>query len=178
MLVNRLTSLLVNPTVWFFGNLVFFVGMCLYLTSLGQKSSPLLSKGPCLVGNVIVDPTAKIGPNCVIGELKCCCGPFTSTSNARAKRDNRTWGGDRRGSLHQTQHSAERRQDQAAFLDGLLYHRLEVSCRKPCEPTASWQCSFAVALWVSGWGWRMSACLGRMSPSRMRCYLIIYENSF
>ena len=110
--------------------------MCLYLTSLGQKSSPLLSKGPCLVGNVIVDPTAKIGPNCVIGELKCCCGPFTSTSNARAKRDNRTWGGDRRGSLHQTQHSAERRQDQAAFLDGLLYHRLEGSCRKPCEPVS------------------------------------------
>jgi len=45
----------------------FLTGMCLYLTSLGQKSSPLLSKGPCLVGNVIVDPTAKIGPNCVIG---------------------------------------------------------------------------------------------------------------
>ena len=44
------------------------LGMCLYLTSLGQKNSPLLSKGPCLVGNVIVDPTAKIGPNCVIGD--------------------------------------------------------------------------------------------------------------
>ena len=44
------------------------LGMCLYLTSLGLKNSPLLSKGPCLVGNVIVDPTAKIGPNCVIGE--------------------------------------------------------------------------------------------------------------
>ena len=49
-----------------------FLGMCLYLTSLGQKSSPLLSKGPCLVGNVIVDPTAKIGPNCVIGEFEDC----------------------------------------------------------------------------------------------------------
>ena len=44
------------------------LGMCLYLTSLGLKNSPLLSKGPCLVGNVIVDPTAKIGPNCVIGD--------------------------------------------------------------------------------------------------------------
>merc|ERR1711972_77223 len=31
----------------------FLTGMCLYLTSLGQKNSPLLSKGPCLVGNVI-----------------------------------------------------------------------------------------------------------------------------
>jgi len=45
----------------------FLTGMCLYLTSLGQKNSNLLSTGPCLVGNVIVDPTAKIGENCRIG---------------------------------------------------------------------------------------------------------------
>lgn len=45
----------------------FLTGMCLYLTSLGQKNSSLLSKGPCLVGNVIVDPTARVGNNCVIG---------------------------------------------------------------------------------------------------------------
>jgi mannose-1-phosphate guanylyltransferase len=45
----------------------FLTGMCLYLNSLGQKSSSLLTSGPCLVGNVIVDPTAKIGANCRIG---------------------------------------------------------------------------------------------------------------
>jgi len=45
----------------------FLTGMCMYLTSLGQKNSNLLSSGPCLVGNVIVDPSAKIGENCRIG---------------------------------------------------------------------------------------------------------------
>ena len=45
----------------------FLKGMCLYLTSLGQQNSGLLSQGPSLVGNVIVDPTATIGKNCSIG---------------------------------------------------------------------------------------------------------------
>jgi len=45
----------------------FLTGMCLYLNSLGQKNHSLLTKGPCLRGNVIVDPTARIGQNCVIG---------------------------------------------------------------------------------------------------------------
>ena len=42
----------------------FLTGMCLYLGSLKQKGSALLATGPCIVGNVIVDPTAKIGDNC------------------------------------------------------------------------------------------------------------------
>lgn len=45
----------------------FLTGMCLYLDSLRDKQSPDLAKGPCLVGNVIVDPSAKIGANCRIG---------------------------------------------------------------------------------------------------------------
>lgn len=46
----------------------FLTGMCLYLGSLRQKGSSQLSKNnPCIVGNVIVDPTAKIGKNCRIG---------------------------------------------------------------------------------------------------------------
>jgi len=45
----------------------FLTGMCLYLTSLAGKQSDMLTTGPSIVGNVIVDPTAKIGENCRIG---------------------------------------------------------------------------------------------------------------
>jgi len=45
----------------------FLTGQCLYLASLGQKGSSLLAKGTGIVGHCIVDPTAKIGSNCVIG---------------------------------------------------------------------------------------------------------------
>lgn len=49
----------------------FLTGMCLYLNFLREKSksdqTELLAKGPCIVGDVIVDPTAKIGSNCRIG---------------------------------------------------------------------------------------------------------------
>lgn len=45
----------------------FLTGMCLYLTSLAGKQSDMLTTGPCIVGNVILDPTAKIGENCRIG---------------------------------------------------------------------------------------------------------------
>ena len=39
----------------------------MYLDSLRQKKSSELATGPCIVGNVIVDPTAKIGENCRVG---------------------------------------------------------------------------------------------------------------
>jgi len=45
----------------------FLTGMCMYLDSLRQKKSSELATGPSIVGNVIVDPTAKIGDNCRIG---------------------------------------------------------------------------------------------------------------
>lgn len=45
----------------------FLTGMCLYLTSLRQKQSSKLYTGSGVVGNVIVDPTAKIGNGCRIG---------------------------------------------------------------------------------------------------------------
>ncbi|XP_039951513.1 mannose-1-phosphate guanyltransferase beta [Bactrocera tryoni] len=45
----------------------FLTGMCLYLTSLRQKQSCKLYTGPGVVGNVLVDPTAKIGEGCRIG---------------------------------------------------------------------------------------------------------------
>ncbi|XP_017483600.1 PREDICTED: mannose-1-phosphate guanyltransferase beta [Rhagoletis zephyria] len=45
----------------------FLTGMCLYLTSLRQKQSMQLYTGPGVVGNVLVDPTAKIGEGCRIG---------------------------------------------------------------------------------------------------------------
>ena len=44
------------------------LGMCLYLNSLRQhKSSALYETANGVVGNVLVDPTAKIGVNCRIG---------------------------------------------------------------------------------------------------------------
>ncbi|VDI72079.1 mannose-1-phosphate guanylyltransferase [Mytilus galloprovincialis] len=45
----------------------FLTGMCMYLTSLRQKSPEKLYTGEGVVGNVLVDPSAKIGHNCRIG---------------------------------------------------------------------------------------------------------------
>ncbi|XP_025107194.1 mannose-1-phosphate guanyltransferase beta-A-like [Pomacea canaliculata] len=45
----------------------FLTGMCLFLTSLRQKQPEQLYTGPGVVGNVLIDPTAKIGKNCRIG---------------------------------------------------------------------------------------------------------------
>lgn len=41
--------------------------MCLYLKSLNQNHPEKLHKGPGMVGNVLIDPTAKIGADCQIG---------------------------------------------------------------------------------------------------------------
>jgi mannose-1-phosphate guanylyltransferase len=46
----------------------FLTGMCLYLASLRQKSpSQLLQGDQGVIGNVLIDPTAKIGKDCQIG---------------------------------------------------------------------------------------------------------------
>ncbi|XP_076067765.1 LOW QUALITY PROTEIN: mannose-1-phosphate guanylyltransferase catalytic subunit beta-like [Oratosquilla oratoria] len=45
----------------------FLTGMCLYLNSVKLNNSSKLCKAPGVVGNVLVDPTAKIGKNCRIG---------------------------------------------------------------------------------------------------------------
>ncbi|CAL4061690.1 unnamed protein product [Meganyctiphanes norvegica] len=45
----------------------FLTGMCLYLNACKLKNSFKLSKGPGIVGAVLVDPSAKIGKNCRIG---------------------------------------------------------------------------------------------------------------
>ncbi|KAK2151326.1 hypothetical protein LSH36_367g04053 [Paralvinella palmiformis] len=45
----------------------FLTGMCMYLTNLHEKSPESLYQGPGVVGNVLVDPTAKIGNSCRIG---------------------------------------------------------------------------------------------------------------
>lgn len=45
----------------------FLTGMCLYLTSVRQKAPERLHSGVCVVGNVLVDPSAKIGEGCRIG---------------------------------------------------------------------------------------------------------------
>ncbi|KAJ8949502.1 hypothetical protein NQ314_008195 [Rhamnusium bicolor] len=45
----------------------FLTGMCLYLQHLRTTNSNKLFKAPGIVGNVLTDPTAKIGSNCQIG---------------------------------------------------------------------------------------------------------------
>ncbi|XP_038069061.1 mannose-1-phosphate guanyltransferase beta-A-like [Patiria miniata] len=45
----------------------FLTGMGMYLNSLKQKNSNTLHSGEGIVGNVLVDPSAKIGANCRIG---------------------------------------------------------------------------------------------------------------
>ncbi|KAK6175474.1 hypothetical protein SNE40_013933 [Patella caerulea] len=46
----------------------FLTGMCLYLNSLKQKNPSLLHEaGSGIVGNVLIDSSAKIGSNCRIG---------------------------------------------------------------------------------------------------------------
>ncbi|XP_067928133.1 mannose-1-phosphate guanyltransferase beta-A-like [Watersipora subatra] len=45
----------------------FLTGMCMFLNSLRSKSPHLLHSGPGIEGNVLVDPSAKIGPDCRIG---------------------------------------------------------------------------------------------------------------
>lgn len=45
----------------------FLTGMGMYLNSLRQKSPEKLYDGPGVVGNVLIDPTAKIGKDCRIG---------------------------------------------------------------------------------------------------------------
>lgn len=45
----------------------FLTGMCLYLSSLRQRRPHLLHEGEGIVGNVLIDPSAKIGKGCRIG---------------------------------------------------------------------------------------------------------------
>ncbi|CAH0389030.1 unnamed protein product [Bemisia tabaci] len=45
----------------------FLTGMCLYLSSLRHRQPNLLGSGDSIVGNVLIDPTAKIGEGCRIG---------------------------------------------------------------------------------------------------------------
>lgn len=45
----------------------FLKGMCMYLSSLRQKSPEKLYTGPGVVGNVLIDPTARIGKDCQVG---------------------------------------------------------------------------------------------------------------
>ena len=146
--------------------------MCLYLTSLGQKNSPLLSKGPWLIGNVIVDPTAKIGPNCVIGDEAFECTNILDNILPRSKCYNWTRRCDWRRGLYQAQHSVERSQNQATLMDGLLYHRMEVIT---VEMVALFTFCPLVVRWVSGSEWRMCVCLEKTSQSKMR-WGVFYGN--
>ncbi|MGH0156087.1 UNVERIFIED_CONTAM: hypothetical protein FKN15_074753 [Acipenser sinensis] len=45
----------------------FLTGMCMYLQCERQQSPERLRTGPGFLGNVLVDPTARIGQNCTLG---------------------------------------------------------------------------------------------------------------
>ena len=45
----------------------YLTGMCLYLNSVKNKNPESLHTGPGIVGNVLIDPSVKIGKNCKIG---------------------------------------------------------------------------------------------------------------
>jgi mannose-1-phosphate guanylyltransferase len=45
----------------------YLIGLGMYLKSLGEKKPELLMKNESIRGSVLVDPTAKIGKNCIIG---------------------------------------------------------------------------------------------------------------
>lgn len=45
----------------------FLTGMCLYLASMAQREPTSLHRGACIVGNVLIDPSAIIGADCRIG---------------------------------------------------------------------------------------------------------------
>lgn len=45
----------------------YLTGMCLYLNSLKNKSPELLHKSSDIIGNVLIDPSVRIGKNCKIG---------------------------------------------------------------------------------------------------------------
>lgn len=45
----------------------YLTGMCLYLNSVRNKQPEMLHQGEGVVGNVLIDPSVKIGKNCKIG---------------------------------------------------------------------------------------------------------------
>lgn len=45
----------------------YLTGMCLYLDSLRKKKPEKLFQDSCVVGNVLIDPSAKVGKDCRIG---------------------------------------------------------------------------------------------------------------
>lgn len=45
----------------------YLIGLGLYLSSLAEKNPQELARNSSMKGNVLIDPTAKIGKNCLIG---------------------------------------------------------------------------------------------------------------
>ncbi|KAG0413245.1 hypothetical protein HPB47_009608 [Ixodes persulcatus] len=92
----------------------FLTGMCLYLQSLRTKQPErLLPQGPGVVGNVLLDPSAKIGKDCRIG-------PNVVNWPRR---------GDRGWRLHQALHPAQRCHGPVPLLARLVHHRLALHRR-------------------------------------------------
>jgi mannose-1-phosphate guanylyltransferase len=49
----------------------YLTGTGLYLTSVLKKDPKSLTTGPGFIGNVLVHPSARIGPDCKIGPNVC-----------------------------------------------------------------------------------------------------------
>ncbi|XP_035676940.1 mannose-1-phosphate guanyltransferase beta-A-like isoform X1 [Branchiostoma floridae] len=64
----------------------FLTGMCMFLTSQRQKCPEKLHQGDGIIGNVLVDPSAKIGDNCRIGPNVTIGPDAVIEDGARIKR--------------------------------------------------------------------------------------------
>lgn len=64
----------------------FLTGMCMYLQSVRHKHPDWLHARPGFAGNVLVDPTAKIGENCCIGPNVTIGPGVTVEDGVRIKR--------------------------------------------------------------------------------------------
>lgn len=110
----------------------FLTGMCLYLTSLKQHNPAQLYEGPGVVGNVLVDPTAKIGNGCRIGP-NVTIGPDVVIEDGvcikRCTILKGKWS--LNGKLPCSYFSSIilRRKHKITFVVKLLYHRMEMHCR-------------------------------------------------
>ncbi|XP_054243319.1 mannose-1-phosphate guanyltransferase beta isoform X1 [Indicator indicator] len=112
----------------------FLTGMCMYLQWLRAQHPEKLHSGPGVVGNVLVDPSAKIGANCVIGPNVTIGAGVVVEDGVRIKR--------------------------CTVLEGarIRSHSWLESC------IVGWSCSVGqwVRTWALKWGRHDGACMGQV----------------
>jgi mannose-1-phosphate guanylyltransferase len=64
----------------------YLAGLARFLTSQQQRNPSSLSTAPGIIGPVVIDPTAKIGPDCIIGPFVSIGANVVVEAGARLKR--------------------------------------------------------------------------------------------